>query len=595
MKQIQIGDARIPLDSYTIGGTAILGIREAGKTFTAKSIAEQLLDCGVPIIAFDAIGVWRYLKVAGPNGRGFPVVVAGGKEPDLPLNPANAATIVRAAIRENIPLVIDLYDKSLSKADWRRIVQSCFRTLLYENTGLRHIFLEETPEYAPQKITDGETYAEVEKLVRMGGNASLGITLISQRAQEVNKAVLDLCENMVLMRQRGAHAIDSLEKWMDRLAPQQAKKIAADLPNLKAGGCYVFTGDGEEPIRTRSNPILSFHPDRRKPAIAGSKMAVVETSEFVQRLTGDLAKVIEEAKANDPAALKAQIADLKKQLAAKSAPADSFTVAEMMDARRAGEQEGFDRAIKVHTDYAYQVEEWLARFPKADSNNVKLPVRPTGPLYTIHAERPLNPATSRALGEVARAAARSMSEPTAGGGHARGMRSPKDHSRAAAAPAVKAGAAGSSTDLPKGEAATLAALIQYPAGLRREQLTVLTGYKRSSRDAHIQRLRERGYCDTSGERVTATDEGVAAMPNAEPLPTGEALQEFWLARLPEGERKILQVLLEAGGRAVDRNLLDARTGYKRSSRDAYLQRLSAKELVTEPQRGSVAAAAQLFE
>ena len=141
------------------------------------------------------IGVWRYLKVAGAgaHGKGFKVV-AGGREPDLPLTPTSAPEIVRAAIRENIPLIIDLYDEKLSKADWRRIVQKCFRTLLYENHGLRHIFLEETAEYAPQKVFDGETYAEVEKLVRMGGNKSLGITLINQRAQEVNKAVLDLCE-----------------------------------------------------------------------------------------------------------------------------------------------------------------------------------------------------------------------------------------------------------------------------------------------------------------------------------------------------------------------------------------------------------------
>ncbi|HUQ52255.1 MAG TPA: hypothetical protein VM692_08525 [Gammaproteobacteria bacterium] len=62
-------------------------------------------------------------------------------------------------------------------------MQTCFRTLLYENEGMRHIFLEEAAEYCPQKVQDGETDAEVEKLVRMGGNASLAITLINQRAR----------------------------------------------------------------------------------------------------------------------------------------------------------------------------------------------------------------------------------------------------------------------------------------------------------------------------------------------------------------------------------------------------------------------------
>jgi len=150
MKHISIGDVRIPFDDYVTQGTAV----------------------------FDAIGVWRYLKVAAddPRGRAYKVVVAGGQQPDLPLTQQSAPQIIRAAIKENIPLVVDLYDTKLSKADWRRIVQDCFRILLYENKGLRHIFLEEAAEYAPQKVMDGQTFAEVEKLVRMGGNASLGIT-----------------------------------------------------------------------------------------------------------------------------------------------------------------------------------------------------------------------------------------------------------------------------------------------------------------------------------------------------------------------------------------------------------------------------------
>jgi hypothetical protein len=130
--------------------------------------------------------------------------------------------------------------------------------------------------------------------------------------------------------------------------------------------------------------------------------------------------------------------------------------------------------------------------------------------------------------------------------------------------------------------------------LRREQLTVLTGYKRSTRDAYIQRLRGRGYLEASADKVTATADGIAALPNAKPLPVGAALQEFWTARLPDGERKILSALIEAYPNSIDRESLDDSTGFKRSTRDAYLQRLAAKELVSEPRRAAVQASAQLF-
>jgi hypothetical protein len=146
--------------------------------------------------------------------------------------------------------------------------------------------------------------------------------------------------------------------------------------------------------------------------------------------------------------------------------------------------------------------------------------------------------------------------------------------------------------LPKGESAILAACLMYPAGASREQLTILTGYKRSSRDAYIQRLRERRYVET-GDVIKATDEGRAAMPDVQPLPTGDELQAYWMHKLPEGERKILGILLRAQGLAVTKEALDE-AGYQRSSRDAYLQRLRARQLIVEPQRGQVQASPNLF-
>lgn len=64
--------------------------------------------------------------------------------------------------------------------------------------------------------------------------------------------------------------------------------------------------------------------------------------------------------------------------------------------------------------------------------------------------------------------------------------------------------------------------------------------------------------------------------------------------MPEGERKILGVLIAAYPGAVARTDLDERTGYQRSSRDAYLQRMRAKQLISEPGRGEVRASEDLF-
>ena len=60
---IKIGDAEMPLNDFVVSRNAILGITKSGKTFTAKGVAEQLMELKIPIIVFDAIGMWRFLKV----------------------------------------------------------------------------------------------------------------------------------------------------------------------------------------------------------------------------------------------------------------------------------------------------------------------------------------------------------------------------------------------------------------------------------------------------------------------------------------------------------------------------------------------------
>ena len=64
--------------------------------------------------------------------------------------------------------------------------------------------------------------------------------------------------------------------------------------------------------------------------------------------------------------------------------------------------------------------------------------------------------------------------------------------------------------LPVGEQSILRACIQFPDGVTREQLTVLTGYKRSSRDAYIQRLREKGN-GFRGHDIAAASDGSAVI------------------------------------------------------------------------------------
>ena len=111
----------------------------------------------------------------------------------------------------------------------------------------------------------------------------------------------------------------------------------------------------------------------------------------------------------------------------------------------------------------------------------------------------------------------------------------------------------------------------------------------------MQRLQARGLVRVAGGQLEATREGYQALgPDFVLLPTGDALREYWLARLPAGECRVLEVLVSAHPRAVERDQVSAATGCRRSSRDAYLQRLRARRLVVAEGRAAVRAAEELF-
>lgn len=351
MKRFKFGPLSIDPAEYGSQGNAILGIRGSGKSYTATELGEKLHDNGVPWLAFDPTGIWRFIRVPGV-GKGYPVVVAGGKHGDLPLTVAGTAALVRAAMESGVSIVFDLHGAQLSKADWRRVVTTAVRTLLQENAehGLRHVFIEEAAEFVPQRPIDWDVYAEIEKMARIGGNARLGYTLINQRSQEVNKAVLELCENIFLHRQRGKNAIENLEKWLDVAGAEERQAIVKSMPDLPTGQCWAWLG-GDEPQPPQLivvPPKNSFHPDRRvmRGDAIKTKAKPVDVAEFVTGMKGQLEAIVEEAKANDPATLRKRIRELEAEVARKPA-AGTVDAAAIEAAQQVGYQDGY-RTGRMH-------------------------------------------------------------------------------------------------------------------------------------------------------------------------------------------------------------------------------------------------------
>jgi uncharacterized protein len=557
MTNISIPPLQIPITEFASQGNALLGIKGSGKSYGATYLAERLMDAGIPIIAFDPIGIWRNLKIAA-KGKAYPIVVAHPDNGDLPLTPHSAPEIVRAAMKENISLVIDLYSMHLSKADWRSIVEQCIRILLFENKSLRHLFIEEAAEYVPQRIQpeQGRVYAEIEKLARMGGNASLGYTLINQRAEEVNKAVLEICDCLILHRQKGKNSLTSLGKWLDFADAKLSKSIIQTLPTLDPGQCWIWNQGAEVPTLCRFPEKNTYHPDRRNPQkhVVGK---AVDVGEFVAQLSKSLEAILAEAKANDPIAMKSRIRELERALECqvletKTVEVPAFTAEESELLKRVRTE-----LWNLHAKVEEQVKALggVVRSIDRATDAVRVPLRQRMAGVPEHRQ----PAMA-----VLREIPASRNKPIQ-------IRESRQAGGAA---------------LGRCERAILTALAQYPQGRSANQIAVLAGYANSSGGFNnsLASLRTQQFI-TRTIPMQATKEGLKALGDFNPLPQGSALVDHWVSKLPLCERKILQHLVDIYPLELSAPKLAETIGYSAGSGgfNNALSKLRTLELITRGQ------------
>lgn len=548
-----------------------LGKTGAGKSSAMRLLVEALLDQGQPVTIIDPKGDWWGLKSAADGKRpGYPVVIFGGEHADVPINAHAGAAVAELVATGNRPSLIDLGGWMVGERT--RFFIEFASTLFKLTRGARHLVIDEVHNFAPQgKILDpdaGKMLHWANRLASEGRGKGLTILAASQRPQKVHKDFLTSCETLIAMRVIHKLDRDAIKDWIDGCAdPAMGKEVLTTLAGMKRGEAWAWSPEIEfGPERVKFPMFSTYDSFKPQAADAGKLKGWAEVD--LEEVRKKLAASIEQAQANDPAQLKRRIAELERQVRATPPPAS--TPGELYAAEKRGRDDGHAAGLLTGHEQGWRDCENAHEAARATVLYDAPPAVPgrIGPSTPVYAR--LKPGLSPGKYPI-----KTRLEP--------------------AAAAARAAGNGSGVRLPPGEKAVLSACIQFPDGLSRSQLTVLTGYKRSSRDAYIARLREKGYILVNGEMVGATDDGTAALPDAEPLPTGAALRDYWMARLPPGERAILEVLISHYPGDMARGALDEHTEYKRSSRDAYLARLAAKQLVTEQVRGTVRATDALFQ
>lgn len=505
---------------------AILGMSGCGKSNAARRLCEQMHRHGAPWVAIDPKGDWHGVRSnRDGSGQGLNVPILGGDFGDMPLSPDHGKRLGELVAAGQFKGVLDISNCE-TDSQKSRFVADFGRALLRNCRTPVMVFCDEAQDYMPQPGAGGRLDGPAADCVNVwkqvankGRFKGIGFTLCSQRVALLNKTCLYQCETLIAMRVQGARDKASIKDYVSDLG--DATEILRSLSTLEDGEAWIFS------------------PQRLK---------ITRRVKFLLQETFDSGRTPEVGKSlKSPKLADVDLSQLRSLLAVEPEPGE----------KPKGGQPSAD------------VERLRAGLDATWVENSRLIAKITRLEATIDAVRAAIGSDFTHTIEVKKQevspAPAPMTSPS--GTEARG----REKRSVAPSPQVDG--------LGKGETKTLAALAQHhPNGCTRSQLTILTGYKRSSRDTYLQRLKAAGMVGQQGERLTATKSGLTVVAGVERLPTGRALLQHWIANLPAGEARMLDVLSERKG-GFSRDELSERTGYKRSSRDTYLQRLGARELI----------------
>lgn len=510
---------------------AILAVKRAGKSNAAVVLAEEMFDAGVPWVAIDPKGDWWGIKAAGSGkAPGLPVAVFGGEHADLPLEPTGGALVANLVVDQRLTCVLDVSEFN-SKADQRRFLTDFATTLYKRNREPLHVFCEEADEYIPQRVGQDMTkmVGAFETLVKRGGFRGIGITLVTQRSASLNKDVLTQVGTLFAMRTTGPQDRKAIHDWVDW--HDASREMVRELPKLANGEAYVFSPETLQvtqkiTFRRRRTFDSGATPEVGKKIRPPATLAEVDLDAIKQAM----ADTIEKAEASDPKHLKQVIYGLRKEI--EGCHREILNLKMTLPEPEVREVKVVTEAQIETVHEAADVLGGLLR----DIRDRLMEVEGIEGQVTV--SLPSFPRVSTSVAASARTA--KPVPPTVGS-------SPRTTN--------------ANGNLNGPQTKILTALAQHGPQEKRS-LAILTGYshKGGAFNNPIGNLRSQGYITGAGVNpIAITEEGLAALGNYEPLPTGRALLEWWMPTLTGPEQKIVEALAHFG--PMEKNDLAAATGY----------------------------------
>lgn len=520
-----------------------------GKSYTIRRFIEQAFG-KKQIIVLDPEGEFANMRskfdfvYAGPGG-------------DAPVESRSAALLARRLLELKASAIIDLYE--LPPQERKHFVKLFLDSMVNAPKDLWHdcfVILDEAHIFAPEK-DQSESLSAVIDMASRGRKRGYCLIPATQRPAKLNKDVAAECNNKLI----GRASLDiDRKRAADELGFTTREEILS-LRDLEPGEFYAFgPAIGREVVRTTIGEVMVKPPKR-----GVARGHVPAPSAKVKAILGRLADLPKEAKKEAQT-----IAELKAELVVERRK--KATVGLTEEAEKRLQEKWYELGV-VAAKQAHKGEIGALTAEIKRLNSL---------MKKIHL---LAGATSEDAIADKDYELRRSSIPTVPISARKGT-----YSETSFTPIVEN--MEGETNLSKGPETILNAIAQYPGGVTTEHIAILTGYKGTSRRTYLQKLTALGYVTKSGDNYEATEEGVDALGDRlERLPTGRALLEHWLAKLPEGEKRVLQSIVDGN---TTREMIEQYTEYKTTSVRTYLQKLGARKIVVN-ENGEIKVASHLCE
>lgn len=298
-----------------------LGMVGSGKTYGAGTCVERILTRRGRAIIPDPLGVWWGLRLLadGRTPSSHEIVIFGGAHADLPITPHAGALIGETVAGMRESAIIDLSQFETAAAERRFML--AFLDAIYRKTSGEpvHLIFDEADQWAPERIMEREGEAQklhgmMQTVVRRGRVKGLTSWLISQRPAALSKNVLSQVDGLVAFRLTASQDRKALGLWIEGQADREAgKAILNRLPEKKQGEAVVWL-PARGILADVTFPPKETYDSSRAPKRGEKRKAVELKPVDLGALKERLATVEAEVKANDPKALKAEIARLKSDI-----------------------------------------------------------------------------------------------------------------------------------------------------------------------------------------------------------------------------------------------------------------------------------------